>query len=181
MAWSRTCRSSKGQSISPGQKLLVFQEISRPIIEVETDEANLKSLRMGQSAVISSEAYPGQTFEATHYDLGSKVDADRGTIKVKLRPHKAVGWLRPDLTVDVNIITSARARRIVLPADTITRHDGRSVVYAVRDGEAVPVVVVPGAVGPNGVAVTGDLSDGTLVARNASGVQAGGEVVAVTR
>lgn len=171
----------EGQSISPGQKLVVFQEISKPIIEVETDEANLKSLRMSQSAVISSEAYPGQTFEATLYDLGSKVDADRGTIKVKLRPQKIVGWLRPDLTVDVNIITSAKARRIVLPADTITRHDGRSVVYAVRDGAAVPVVVVPGAVGPNGVAVKGDLSDGTLVARNASGVEAGGGVVAVTR
>jgi HlyD family secretion protein len=171
----------QGQSISSGQKLVVFQEISKPIIEVETDEANLKTLRMGQKAVISSEAYPGQTFDAVLYDLGSKVDADRGTIKVKLRPQKIVTWLRPDLTVDVNIITSAKARRIVLPADTVTRHDGRSVVYAVRDGEAVPVVVTPGAVGPNGVAVTGDLSDGMLVARNAAGVEAGGGVVPVTR
>lgn len=171
----------EGQSVSPGEKLVVFEQISRPIVEVETDEANLKTLRTGQNAVVSSEAYPGQTFDAVLYDLGSKVDADRGTIKVKLRPRKIVTWLRPGLTVDVNIITSARARRIILPADTVTRHDGRSVVYAVRDGEAVPVVVTPGALGPNGVAVSGDLVEGMLVARNAAAVEAGGDVVTVAR
>ena len=171
----------EGQSISQGQKLVVFEQISKPIIEVETDEANLKSLRMGQNAVISSEAYPGQTFDAVLYDLGSKVDADRGTIKVKLRPEKIVTWLRPDLTVDVNIITSAKARRIILPADTVTRHDGRRVVYTVRDGQAVPVVVTPGAVGPNVVVVSGDLQDCMLVVRNAASVEAGGDVVPVAR
>lgn len=170
----------EGQSISPGQKLIVFQQISKPIIEVETDEANLKSLRLGQRAIISSEAYPGRTFDAILYDLGSRVDADRGTIKIKLRPITSVNWIRPDLTVDVNIVTSAKARRIILPADTVTRHDGRSVVYAVRDGKATPVVVTPGAVGPNGVVVSGDLKEGMIVVRNAAVVEADGDV-AVTR
>lgn len=171
----------EGQSISPGQRLIVFQEISRPIIEVETDEANLKSLRLGQRAVISSDAYPGQIFEAVLYDLGSRVDADRGTIKVRLRPTSEVRWIRPDLTVDVNIVTSAKARRIILPADTLTRYDGKRVVYVVRDGGAAPVPVTPGAVGPNGVAVSGELRDGMLVVRNAASVQAGGDVVPVVR
>lgn len=171
----------QGQSISPGQKLIVFQQISKPIIEVETDEANLKTLRLGQNAVVSSDAYPGQSFEATLYDLGSRVDADRGTIQIKLRPTTQVSWIRPDLTVDVNIMTSIRARRIILPADTLTRHDGRSVVYVVSDGRAMPVVVTPGAVGPKGVVVSGDLQDGMQVVRNAANVEAGGDVVAVAR
>jgi len=171
----------QGQSVSPGQKLAVFQEISRPIVEVETDEGNLKSLRMGQRAIVSSDAYPGQTFEAVLYDLGSQVDADRGTITVKLRPLGRPRWLRPDLTVDVNIITDTRARRIVLPVDTVTRHDGRSVVYVVRDGKAVPVDVTPGAIGAHGIAVKGDLKDGMTVVRNATTVEAGGDVVAVER
>ncbi len=171
----------QGQSVSPGQKLVVYQEISRPIVEVETDEGNLKSLRMGQRAIVSADAYPGQTFEAVLYDLGSQVDADRGTITIKLRPLSRPAWLRPDLTVDVNIITDTRARRIVLPADSITRHDGRSVVYVVRDGKAVPVSVTPGAIGAHGVVVTGDLSDGMTVVRNASSVEAGGDVEPVGR
>lgn len=166
----------QGQSVSPGQKLVVFQEISKPIVEVETDESNLKLLRVGQRAIVSADAYPGRTFEAVLYDLGSRVDADRGTVTVKLRPLSRPDWLRPDLTVDVNIVTNTRARRIVLPADAITRHEGRSVVYVIRDGKAVPVSVTPGGIGPHGVAVTGDLKDGMIVARNAASVEAGGDV-----
>ena len=173
--------TEQGQSISPGQKLVVFQEISRPIVEVETDEANLKTLRIGQEAVISSDAYPGKTFIAILYDLGSQIDADRGTIKIKLRPTSRVSWLRPDLTVDVNIITSPSAHRIVLPADTVTRHEGKSVVYVVKDGVAMPVAVAPGAVGPDGVVVTGNLKDGMRVARNAASVEANGDVVPVNK
>lgn len=169
----------QGQSISPSQKLIIFEQISRPIIEVETDEANLKTLRIGQKAVISSDAYPGRTFDAALYDLGSKVDADRGTITVKLRPQNTVDWLRPDLTVDVNIVTAPKARRIILPADSVTRHEGKSVVFVIRNDKAVAVEVTPGAVGPDGIAVTGDLTEGMLVARNAAGVEAG--EVAVTK
>lgn len=170
-----------GQSVSPGQKLIVFEEISRPVIEVETDEANLKTLRMGQRAVVSSDAYPGRSFNAVLFDLGSRVDADRGTIKIRLRPTTAVTWLRPNLTVDVNIVTSARAPRMMMPADTLTRVDGKQVVYVVRDGSAVPVAVMPGAIGPSGVAVSGDLHDGDQVIRNAANVEANGDVKVVDR
>lgn len=166
----------EGQSVSPGQRLVVFEEISRPVIEVETDEANLKSLRVGQRAIVSSDAYPGHSFDAVLYDLGSRVNADRGTITIKLRPAKRVAWLRPDLTVDVNIVTGAKAPRIVLPADTLTRADGKQVVYVVRHGKARPVPVTPGAIGSEGVAVSGDLSDGDLVIRNAANVEANGDV-----
>lgn len=171
----------KGQSISPGQKLVVFEEISKPVIEIETDEANLKSLRIGQRAVVSSDAYPGRSFDAVLYDLGSRVDADRGTIKIKLRPTTAVTWIRPSLTVDVNIVTSARAPRIILPADTLTRTDGRQVVYVVRGGQADPVPVTPGGMGSTGVAVSGELKDGDQVVRNAAAVEAHGDVKAVDR
>lgn len=163
----------QGQSISPGQKLVVFEQISRPVIEVETDEANLKVLRMYQKAVISSDAYPGRTFNAYLYDLGSKVDADRGTIKIKLRPEGSVEWLRTDLTVDVNIITAPKAKRLVIPADSVTRHEGKSVVFVIDNDKATPVEVTTGAVGPNGVAVNGALREGMHVARNAAGVEAG--------
>lgn len=166
----------EGQSVSPGQALVVFEEIARPVIEVETDEANLRTLRMGQRAVVSSDAYPGQSFEASLFDLGSRVDADRGTITVKLRPNRPVGWLRPGLTLDVNIVTSSNAPRIVLPADTLTRVRGKQVVHVLKNGKAIPVPVTPGAVGAGGVALSGELRDGDLVIRDAANVEAYGSV-----
>lgn len=166
----------KGQSVSPGQKLVLFQELSRPIIEVETDEDNLNSLSVGQQAVVSTDAYPGRTFDAVLYDLGSKVNSDRGTIIIKLRPKADVNWLRSDMTVDVNLITKEHARRIILPVDCVTHVAGKTSVLVVDHGKAVAVPVKAGAAGPEGVVIDGKLTDGMLVVRNAVKVDAGSDV-----
>ena len=171
----------QGQSISPGQTLVVLHEMAKPVIEVETDEENLSVLSVGQQAVVSSDAYPGRTFNAALYDLGSQVNPERGTITVKLRPLDPVTWLRPDLTVDVNIITRRNVRRTVLPPDTLTKAGGRSVVLVIRDCVTVPVPVRTGAAGPVGVAVYGDLKNGDIVARDASEVEPNVDVVCVRR
>ncbi|MCE5323233.1 efflux RND transporter periplasmic adaptor subunit [bacterium] len=162
----------QGQSISPGQKLVVLHEMTRPLIEVETDEENLSALAVGQKAIVTADAFPGRELSAVVTDLGSKVNPERGTIQILLTPTSHATWLRPDLTVDVNIITEKSARRIILPADTLTRHGGGSAVFVVRHGRAVPVRVTAGAVGSAGVVVTGDLRDGEQVVRNADNVTA---------
>lgn len=158
----------EGQSVIPGQNLAAFAEISRPTIEVETDEGNLSVLSPGMKAVVSSDAYPGRTFEAVLYDLGANADPERGTVKIKLRPTRPVTWLRPDLTVDVNIITAAKVRRVILPPDTITRVGRSSAVFVVRDGLTTPVHVTTNAEGADGVVVRGGLKDGDQVVRNAA-------------
>ena len=166
----------RGQSVSPGMALVVLHEMSKPVIEVETDEENLNVLSIGQKAVVSSDAYPGRTFEAVVSDLGSSVDYDRGTVRIRLRPESRVAWLRPDLTVDVNVITRRGAKRIILPADTITRANGSSVVLVARDGIATPVAVTAGAAGSDGVVIHGNLKDGDKVIRNASAVTPYGDI-----
>lgn len=160
-----------GQSVTPGQKLMNFQEISRPIIEVETDEENLSTLITGQNAVVSADAYPGKTFDAVIYDLGSQINTERGTVKIKLRPVGQVSWLRPDLTVDVNIITQKDVRRIMLPPDSITKVQARNAVLMVKNDRAIPVYINTGATGPKGVVVFGDIKDGDIIARNAVNVK----------
>jgi HlyD family secretion protein len=165
-----------GQSVAPGQAMLTVHEMSQPVVEVETDEENLGVLSIGQEAIVSADAYPGRVFRAVVTDLGSRVDSDRGTISIRLRPIVRPGWLRPDQTVDVNVITRRNSRRIILPADTVTRHEGRSVVLLARDGLAVPVCVTTGAAGANGVVVSGQLRDGEKVIRNAANVTPRGEV-----
>ena len=130
-------------------------------------------------AVVSSGAYKDRTFDAVLYDLGSEVDSERGTIRIRLRPTGDVDWLRPDMTVDVNIITKTAAKRVIVPPDAVTRVGDGSAVLVVNNGETVPVSVTTGAVGPDGVVIFGDLKDGDQVARHASKIGAG-EPVRIT-
>lgn len=163
----------EGNSITPGQTLVIFQEMNKPVIEVETDEENLSSLSIGQKAIVTANAFPGRRFTATVYDLGSMVNPERGTVKIKLRPDKNVDWLRPDLTMDVNIVTHGKAQRVILPADTLTKAGGTSVVLVVKDGETIAVPVKVGAMGADGLTVSGNLKTGDMVIRNASLVKPG--------
>ena len=160
----------EGQSVSPGQTLIIIHEMARPIIAVETGEENLKVLSIGQTATISSDAFPGRSFSAVLYDLGSRIDPDRGTIEIKLRPTQRVSWLRPDMTVDVNIVTKRNVRRNLLPPTAVTTVNGHTCVYLVRNGKAVPVPVTTGGTGPMGIAVFSNLKDGDLVVQRASDV-----------
>jgi len=171
----------RGQSVSPGQKLMVFHEFSRPVIEVETDEANLSALRIGQKAVVTSDAYPSRSLRAVLHDLGSRVDPERGTVQIELRPVRRAEWLRPDLTVDVNIITRGGVNRMIVPADAITRYGRKTSVLVIRGGRAMPVAVVTGAVGPRGIAVVGNLREDELVIRNADSVTPNSEVRPVVK
>ncbi|MCE5314451.1 MAG: efflux RND transporter periplasmic adaptor subunit [Armatimonadota bacterium] len=171
----------QGQSISPGQKLVVLHEMTKPLVEVETDEENLSALTIGQQAVITADAFPGRELHAVVTDLGSKVNSERGTVQVLLSLTQSAAWLRPDLTVDVNIVTKRSARRIILPADTVTRYGGGSAVFVLRGGKALPVPVTPGAVGRDGIVVSGDLKDGERVIRDATNVTANSDVKALGR
>ncbi|MCX6346078.1 MAG: efflux RND transporter periplasmic adaptor subunit [Armatimonadetes bacterium] len=166
----------EGQSISPGQKLVTFHEISRPIIEVETDEENLSDLAIGQIAIVTADAYPGKSFKAALFDMGSMVNPDRGTVQIKLRPMERVSWLRPDLTVDVNIITKKSVRSIMVPPDALTRNRGETAVLVIRDGVGVLVAIKTGAMGHEGIVINGGLRDGDKVVRNAGRVKPNGRV-----
>jgi len=132
--------------------------------------------RKVKKAVITADAFPGRQLNAVVTEIGSQINSERGTVKVLLRPNESATWLRPDLTVDVNVITLQSAKQIILPADCITRYDGGSAVYIVREGKAVPVQVTAGAVGKDGVVVNGDLGDGDQVVRGAANVTANSDV-----
>ncbi len=160
----------EGQSVSAGEKMIVFHEAGRQIIEIETDEDNLAALKLGQTAVVSSDAFPGRTFDAVLYDLGSMVNPERGTVKIRLRPVGPVDWLRPDQTVDVNIVIRRGVRHTILPADTVIRYQRHPVVLVVKNGVAIPVPVVSSAAGSNGLVVSGKLRDGDLIVRKAENV-----------
>ena len=161
----------EGRAVSPGDKLVSFQEMSKPLIEVETDESNLNDLQIGQAATVTSDAYPGKSFQAILTDLGSQVNSDRGTITIKLSPVGNVSWLRPDLTVDVNIVTRRSARGMIVPPDALTRYAGNTAVLVVRNEKTVPIRVGAGAMGETGVVITGGVKDGDLVVRSASQVR----------
>ena len=141
-----------GDTAQPGRTLLTLVSGDETRIQASVDEKNLSYLKLGQTARATADAYPERPFNATLTFIAPAVDAQRGTVDLKLRVDAGAGDLRPDMTVSVEIITAQAATALKLPTDAV-RRDANGGAYALvnRGGRAAKVKL---ALGLRGVGTT---------------------------
>lgn len=126
-----------GQIVQPGRALLSLA-LSGPVeLEGQVDERYLEQLRIGQTASVLADAFPGQRFAARVQSIAPVVDAQRGAIEVKLALVQAApAFLREDMTLSVEVETGRRERALVLPLDALNgeRTDAAGTVRIASDG-----------------------------------------------
>ncbi len=146
-----------GQIVQPGKALLGLALAGPVEIVAQVDERFLDQLRAGQTASVLADAYATERFTARVLAIAPSVDAQRGSIEVKLALLEAApAFLREDMTLSVEVETARVDGARVLPlsalrapaADgsaTVLVNDGghareRSVRLGLRTLEAVEVV-----------------------------------------
>lgn len=126
-----------GDTVNPGDVLLVIAADAPGEILVPIDEKNLSYLEVGQRATCIADAFPGRPFGATVFHIAPSVDPSRGTIDVRLRLDPEADFVRQDMTVTATIRTAERERAIVVPDDALLdarAGSDRASVLAVREG-----------------------------------------------
>jgi HlyD family secretion protein len=153
-----------GDTAQIGRALLTLVSGDETRIQASVDEKNLGYLKLNQTARATADAYPERPFDALLTFIAPAVDAQRGTVDLKLRVDKAVDYLRPDMTVSVEIITAQEPNAIKIPTDAL-RHDANGAVYALvsRDGRAVKVSLTLGLRGIGSTQVVKGLAAGDRV------------------
>jgi HlyD family secretion protein len=165
-----------GGVTGPNQPIVRLVRTGRPEIRIDVDEINLGKIRAGQSALVTSDAFPEQKFEAKIREIGSQVDADRGTVEVRLDPQNPPEWLRPGQTVSVNIIVDKGTERLIVPLTAITTVGGNSSALIVDNGVIVKRDLKVGPPGSDGVPVRDGLRETDTVIVNPTGLIAGQSV-----
>lgn len=130
-----------GQSINPGQALLVIADMTTAKVVVETDETNLPRLRLGEPATLVPPAYPDRPFQGIVSRIGPEVNEERGIVNVEIRPTIAPDYARPDMTVDANIEVARIEDALTVPISSLVRLNGEDYVMVARNDRAVPVKV----------------------------------------
>jgi HlyD family secretion protein len=166
-----------GDVVQPGQALLVLARDGAVRLSVQADEKNLAVLRVGQRALASADALPGRVFEAKVSYIAPAVDADRGTIELRLDVPRPPPELRPDMTVSVNVEVSRHAGALTLPdhvvRDATAEHPW--VLLAVG-GRAERRDLAVGISGDGLVEVRGGLSEQDSVILRGAAVEVGARV-----
>ena len=153
-----------GDTAQIGRAILTLVSGDETRIEASVDEKNLGYLKLNQTARATADAYPQRPFDAVLTFIAPAVDAQRGTVDLKLRVDTAVDYLRPDMTVSVEIITAQEPNAVKLPTDAV-RRDTNGAVYALvnRDGRAEKVSLTLGLRGIGSTQVVKGLAAGDRV------------------
>jgi HlyD family secretion protein len=165
-----------GDVVQPGRVLLVVARDGATQLSVLPDEKNLAYLRIGQPAAASADAFPDRIFPATVAYVAPAVDLSRGTVEVKLDVADPPPFLRPDMTVSVNVEVGRDPAALVLPASAVRDAGTDPWVLAVRGARTVRVPVKLGLRGEGSVQVVSGLEAGEAVVASGSTVGPGTRV-----
>ena len=126
-----------GQIVQPGRALLTLALAGPLQLVGQVDERYLEQLQIGQPASVLADAFPGRSFAARVQAIAPVVDAQRGSIEVKLAlPQAPPDFLREDMTLSVEVETGRRERTLVVPMAALDGGHGGSAatVHVVHDG-----------------------------------------------
>lgn len=167
----------RGDVVQPGKVLMVLSPGGATQLVLQVDERNLGRLRVGQKALASADAYPTERFAAVVAYINPGVDAQRGTVEVKLDVGAPPDYLRDDMTVSVDIEVERHPNALALPSGAVYDTGSGPFVLAVRSGHAVRQAVKLGLRGEGAVEVLGGIGEGELAMLNGNaGFKPGGRV-----
>jgi len=154
--------------------LMVLAPEGETQIVLQIDERNLAKLKLGQKALASADAYASEKFAAELVYINPGVDAQRGTVEVKLRVPGPPAYLRQDMTVSVDIEIERRAAALALPAEAVHDAAGPSPwVLVVKNGKATRQAVKLGLRGEGSAEILDGLAEGDRVVPAGNSIRAG--------
>jgi len=95
--------SAVGAMAAPGAPLATL--LSREIkVTIAVEETRLSQLAIGQTAIISVDAYPGETFEGTVTIIAPELDPATRTVEVTVEPKEVTSKLAPGMSATVELL-----------------------------------------------------------------------------
>lgn len=138
---------------------------------------------LGDTANLTFDAFPGQTFTATVSEIGADADPRTGTFQIKLRLTATDAPLKSGLVGRAAIRPAIQtAVNLAIPVDAILEGHGHEAVVFVVDpanGAAKRVRIKTGRISGGFVAVTAGLNAGDQVVVDGAGYLTDGEKIAI--
>jgi len=167
-----------GDVVQPSRTLLVFAADADVQLVFHPDERNLAALRLGQVALAAADAYPQEVFEARVSYIAPSVDPQRGSIEVRLAVAKPPSFLKPDMTVSIDLAVARREDALVVESDVVRdAATARPYVLAVEDGRVARREVRLGIRGDGAIEIVSGVTEGAdLIVPDGQRLAAGARV-----
>ncbi len=153
-----------GAIVSPTQPIISVQYIRQVWVTAGVPEEECVKLRLGQTATVRFDAFPGSTYSASIIQINPSADVQSRQFVVRVIINNTDSLLKPGLFAHVRFETDRLKSALVVPREAIqTGKTGSYVMVVDKDLKARNVPVVPGIDDATFVSVSGDLTPGEQV------------------
>jgi RND family efflux transporter MFP subunit len=158
----------EGMHVSPGQTLYRIADLSSVWVEADIYEQEMPLVRVGQSAAVTLDAYPGERLAAKVAYIYPFVEENTRTVRVRFELANRNGRLRPGMYANVSLEAPV-GTSLTRPANALLDSGTRQLVF-VAEGEGYfqPRDVSVGLRLGERVQILGGLKEGELVATGAT-------------
>ncbi|MBU1319318.1 MAG: efflux RND transporter periplasmic adaptor subunit [candidate division Zixibacteria bacterium] len=117
-----------GEMVAAGQIAFTIVQIDTLEIHFDVPAADISSLAVGQPAVVTVPAFPGNLFHGIVKSIAIKASESTRTYPVEVLLANSSNGIRPGMLADVGITTGRQEGVIVVPASAVLRRNGKTVV-----------------------------------------------------
>ncbi|RDK01173.1 efflux RND transporter periplasmic adaptor subunit [Paraburkholderia lacunae] len=163
-----------GQYINPGDAIVTLQAIDPIYADFYLPQQQLGQLAIGQTVVVDTSAFNGQTFTGKVQSLNPKIDSATRNVQIEASVDNHERKLLPGMYANVKIDAGLAQRYLTLPQTAITYNPYGATVFIVKpgtqpnaQGKTLPVAqqvfVTPGPTRGDQVAILKGVTEGTQV------------------
>ena len=127
--------AAPGEVITPERELFVIADLSRVWIQGDVYQKDIARIQVGQNAVVSIDAYPGETFTGKVTYVSNVLDPDTRTAKVRCEFPNRDGRLKVQMFATVALPVSMPRETLVIPSRAVQDIDGVPTVFVRVDEE----------------------------------------------
>ncbi len=126
-----------GQYVNPGAAVVNLQAIDPMRVEFSIPQVYLEKLALGQKVTITSDSYPGQTFDGNVYALDSAVNTNTRSLGIWASIPNQQHELVPGTFAEVTLFVGQPMEVITVPQTAIVYNNTSDFVYKVINDKAV--------------------------------------------
>lgn len=138
--------AAPGELITPDRELFVVADLARVWVQGDVYQKDIAKIRVGQTAIVTVDTYPGESFSGRVTHVSDVLDANSRTAKVRCEVANPGGRLKVQMFAALALPTSAPRSVLVVPSEAIQDIDGTATVFVRVDEEHfVARPIKPGA------------------------------------
>lgn len=122
-----------GEYLQPGTAIVSLESLDPIFVDFRLPQSDLSRIRVGQSARVRTDAFPGKTFTGRVTSIDPLVDPSTRNFEAEATIANPQRLLRPGMFVDTAVDSGAKRPYLTLPQTAITYNPYGNTVFVVHE------------------------------------------------